>query len=58
MWISRRRNKSLNREEGRRKISHLPIPKVQEGKEETMHTREQEGKEEIIYTREEKYQTS
>jgi hypothetical protein len=27
------------------------LPKVQEGKEETMHTREQEGKEEIIYTK-------
>jgi hypothetical protein len=50
MWISRRRNKSFNREEGRRKINHLPIPKVQEGKEETMHTREQEGKEEIIWS--------
>jgi hypothetical protein len=58
MRIPRRRNTSFNREAGRRKISYLPIPKVQEGKEETMHTREQEGKEEIIYTREEKDQTN
>ena len=51
MWISRR-NKSFKRKEK----EAIYLPKVKEGKEETMHTREQEGKEEIIYTREEEDQ--
>ena len=54
MWISRRRNKSFKRKEK----EAIYLPKVQEGKEETMHTKEQEGTEELIYTREEKYQAN
>jgi hypothetical protein len=33
MWISRRRNKSFNREAGRRKRSHLPTKStIREGR--------------------------
>ena len=53
MWISRRRNKSFNREAGRRKRSHLrPKSTRKEGRK--ILTREQEEKEEIIYMRETK----
>ena len=50
MWISRRKIRhSIEKREEENEAIYLP--KVQEGKEETMHTREQEGKEEIIYTK-------
>jgi hypothetical protein len=60
MWISRRRNKSLKREVGRRKRHHLRSEST-EGKEETILTREKEETAEIIYlgeTREEKDKTT
>ena len=61
MWISRRRNKSLKREVERRKKDTICIWKIQEGKEETILTREKEETAEIIYlgeTREEKDKTT